>query len=325
MSGVKPEPLALEVALAHYVASLPEGKSAPLEEMARDFGCSVKDLTAALGSVMEVEDRDLTGISGIAVTGGRLTKYLEGGYGRDFRRPVRLSRIQARAALLALDVVAGAVDPGILASLRNKVRGAVGGEVTEVEVGRAFDEDVPVVAALERARRERRLLDIRYPSGKEIRMRTVEPLLMSSIEGHWYLNAYCRHVEAPRLFRLERILSARVLEERFEERSEVELKTMYEDIDPRGYAAERAVVRFSAEVARWMEGRPELDLIEEHDDGSADYALYYTDPGWAAGRVMQYLGEAVVIEPEGLRREIHRRATALLASYRAEAEGGTAP
>ncbi len=315
MSGVRPEPLALEVALAHYVASLPEGKSVPLEEMARNFGCSVKDLTAALGSVMEVEDRDLTGISGIAIENGRLTKYLEGGYGRDFRRPVRLSRLQARAALLALDVVAGAVDPGILASLRNKVRGAFGDEFAEVEVGRAFDEDVSVVAAIEGARREKRMLEIRYPSGKEIRTRTVEPLLMSSIEGHWYLNAYCRYAEAGRLFRLERILSARVLEKRFEEREGVELKTEYEDIDPRGYAARRAVVRFSPEVARWMEERPELDLIEEREDGSVDYVLYYTDEAWAARRVMQYLGEAVVVEPEDLRQEVHRQATALLEAY----------
>ncbi len=315
MSGVRPEPLALEVALAHYVASLPEGKSASLEEMARDFGCSVKDLTAALGAVMEVEDRDLTGISGIAIESGRLTKHLEGGYGRDFRRPVRLSRIQARAALLALNVVAGAMDPGILASLRNKVRGAVGGEVKEIEVGRAFDEDVAVVSAVERARTERRLLEIRYPSGGEIRARTVEPLLMSSIEGHWYLNAYCRYAEAGRLFRLERILSARVLEGCFEERDDVELKTQYEDIDPRSYAASRAVVRFSPEVARWMEERPELDLIEEHEDGSADYALYYTDEAWAAERVMRYLGEAVVLEPEDLRQEVHRQATAVLAAY----------
>ncbi|MDP9476103.1 MAG: WYL domain-containing protein, partial [Actinomycetota bacterium] len=287
MSGVKPEPLALEVALAHYVASLPEGKRVPLEEVSRDFGYPAKEIGAALEAVLEVEDRDLTTISGVAIEDGKLVKYSGGGYEGGFRRTVRLSPVQARAALLALDLVRKAADPGILGSLRNKVRGAVGGEVFEVEVGRSFDEDVPVVAAIDGARREKRLLAMRYPSGKEIRTRIVEPLLMSSIEGHWYLNAYCRDAQAPRLFRLERILSARMLEERFEERDGVELKTEYEDIDPRGYAARRAVVRFSPEVARWMEERPELDLLEQREDGSADYALYYTDEAWAARRVMQ--------------------------------------
>lgn len=49
MSTVRPEPLALEVALAHYVASLPEGKSVALEELAGELGCSVDDLRRALG------------------------------------------------------------------------------------------------------------------------------------------------------------------------------------------------------------------------------------------------------------------------------------
>ena len=319
MSGVNPEPLALEVALAHYTATLPEGKSVLLEDVAEDFGCSVYELEAALEAIIEVEDRDLTIISDIAIEGDRLVKHRRGGYEDGFKSPVRLSHVQARAALLALDVVSGASDPGLLDSLRNKVRGAVSGDVAPVEVGRRFDDDAPIVAAIDRARREKRLLEIRYPSGDEVRTRTVEPLLMSSIEGHWYLNAYCRLVQDGRLFRLERILSARVLEQHYDEREAPNLKTEYEDIDPRTYAAQRAVVRFSPEVARWMEGRPELDLIEEHEDGSADYALHYTDGGWAAGRVMQYLGEAVVLEPEALRQKVHHRATAMLAAYRYEA------
>lgn len=315
MTGVKPEPLTLEVALAHYTASLPEGKSVPLADVASDFGCSVDDVEAALVAVIEVEDRDLTIISDVAIEDGRLVKHRRGGYEEGFRRPVVLSPVQARAALLALDLVAGASDPGILDSLRNKVRGAVSKEVAPVEVGRRVEEDVPIVAAVDRARREKRLLEIRYPTGAQIRARAVEPMLMSSIEGHWYLNAYCRHARGGRLFRLERILSARMLEEHFEPRDAVELKTEYEDIDPRGYAAKHAVVRFSPEVARWMEERPELDLISEHEDGSADYTLYYTDQAWAAKRVMRYLGEAVVLEPDDLRQEVYRQAKTLLEAY----------
>ncbi len=315
MRGGNPEPLELEVALAHYAASLPEGKSVPLPDVAGDFGCSVDDLTAALGAIIEVEDRDLTIISDIAIEEGRLVKHRKGGYEDAFRRPVKLSRVQARAALLALDLVSGASDPGILGSLRNKVRGAVSGEVAPVEVGRRFDDDAHIVAAIDSARREGMLLEIHYPSGNEIRARNVEPLLMSSIEGHWYLNAYCRQATDYRLFHLERILSARVLQERFERREAPELRTEYEDIDPRTYAAKRAVVRFSPAVARWMEERPELDFVKEHEDGSADYVLHYTDESWAASRVMRYLGEAVVVEPEELRREVHRRANALLETY----------
>ncbi|MGH3088618.1 MAG: helix-turn-helix transcriptional regulator [Rubrobacteraceae bacterium] len=319
MSGVGSEPLALEVALAHYVASMPEGKSAPLSDLASDFGCSIKEVEAALESVREVEDRDLTTISGVSVEDGRLVKHLSGGYEEEFRRPVRLSPVQGRAALLALDVVSGAADPGILERLRDKVRSAVGDEVPKVEVGaRSGEGDPSIVEALERGRREKRLVEIRYPSSGELRTRSIEPALMSNIEGVWYLNAYCRYAEGGRLFRLDRILAATLLEERFEERLDLKIKTEFEDIDPRRYATRKAVIRFSPTVARWMEERPELDLIKEREDGSADYALYYTDASWAAKRVMQYLGEAVVIEPEELRREVHRRAADLLAKHRRE-------
>jgi proteasome accessory factor C len=94
------------------------------------------------------------------------------------------------------------------------------------------------------------------------------------------LNAYRRHVDTPRRFRLDRIVSARMTGEHFENRHRLEPKTGYEDIDARGYAAWRAVVRFSPAVPRWIEERPELDLREQREDGSADYTIYYTDPGW---------------------------------------------
>jgi proteasome accessory factor C len=314
VSTVKPEPLALEVALAHYVASLPEGKSVALEELAGELGCSVEVLRTALESVIEVEDRDLTTISGVIIEDGRLVKYLHGGYGRDFRKPVWLSPVQGRAALLALDLVSKAVDPGIAGELRDKVLAAVGRNISRVEADKGAG-DTEISEAIDRARREKRILEIRYPSGGEIRVRPVEPLLMSSIDGVWYLNTYCRSVDAPRLFRLDRILLARLTGEHFEERQGLDLKTDFEDINPRGYAARRAVVRFSPAVARWMEERPELDLIERREDGSTDYALYYTDPGWAARRVMRYLGEAVVLEPQELRQQIQRQASALLESY----------
>lgn len=316
MSGVSPEPLALEVALAHYVASMPEGKEVALEDLASEFGCPVSEARGALDAVLEVEDRDMVTLSGAYLDGDRLVKSLSGGYEKGFRRPVRLSPVQGRAALLALDLVSHAADPGILENLRAKVRRAVGDEVPEVASGGRSEPDPEVSETVERARRESLLLEIRYPSGEVVSTRRIEPALMSNIEGAWYLNAFCRYADGSRLFRLDRILSARVLDERFEPRPDLRIKTRFEDIDPRGYAAKRAVVRFSEAVARWMEERPELDLVAENEDGSADYVLHYTDEAWAAKRVMQYLGEAVVVEPEELRAEVRRRAQEMLAEYR---------
>lgn len=61
MTGVRPEPLTLEVALAHYTASLPEGKSVLLTDVASDFGCSVKDVEAALAAVARPRTPEICG------------------------------------------------------------------------------------------------------------------------------------------------------------------------------------------------------------------------------------------------------------------------
>ncbi|MDP9478091.1 MAG: hypothetical protein M3R38_20830 [Actinomycetota bacterium] len=124
MSGVSPEPLALEMALACYVAAMPEGGSVALKKLAARFGCSAKEVERALQVVLEVEDRDLVTISGAAIDedDGRLVKYLPGGYEKDLQRPVRLSPAQARAALLALDLVSGDVDSDTLRRLKSKMR-----------------------------------------------------------------------------------------------------------------------------------------------------------------------------------------------------------
>jgi proteasome accessory factor C len=313
MSGVSPEPLALELALARYVASMPEESSILLDELAAGFGCSVEDIGMALAPIVEVEDSYMTYLSWFTVEGGCLFKHMTGGYEEDIRRPVRLSPAQVRAMLLALDLASEGVDPGMLAALKNKMHLAAGREVSEVEVGTDFDDGIPIVAAIERACRERRVLEIRYPSEQSMKARSVEPLEISTIEGYPYLIAYCRFAELTRPFLLDRILSARITEERFTPRLD---EAKHKDVEPPTQPPKRAVIRFSPEAANLLEKRPELDLIKEHADGSADYALRYTDAEWAATRVMQHVGDAVVIQPEELREEVYRRAVYLLEEYR---------
>lgn len=75
------------------------------------------------------------------------------------------------------------------------------------------------------------------------------------------------------------------------------------------------MVRFSPPASRELEQGPELELLREREDGSTDHALYYTDAGWVASRVMRRLGEALV-KPEELRQEVYHRAVSLQQGYR---------
>lgn len=43
--------------------------------------------------------------------------------------------------------------------------------------------------------------------------RVVDPWLLRNEAGHWYLAAYCHRADAPRTFRLDRVLDAEVLDE----------------------------------------------------------------------------------------------------------------
>jgi predicted DNA-binding transcriptional regulator YafY len=93
---------------------------------------------------------------------------------------------------------------------------------------------------------------------------------------------------------------ARVLRGRFERR---------EDFEPdRLTGARVARVHFSPEVARWRiergTGRPLADgsVVEETAVGSTE---------WLLGEILSFRGEATVVEPPDLRRQIADRAREL--------------
>ena len=73
------------------------------------------------------------------------------------------------------------------------------------------------VAGLAEAVVGRRRVRLRYRSARSGETeRTVDPYSLLEREGCWYLFAYCRLREGPRLFRLDRVLGAETLEETFE-------------------------------------------------------------------------------------------------------------
>lgn len=314
-SGVKPARPELELALARYLAELQvEGPkteiSIPIDELAEELGCSKEQVKKSLQSVMEISDYHVVVIS-YELRDGEIVKIMKSPFDRDFGRRFRLSLLQSRAALLALDLISETVDPDLMDRLREKVRRAGGGEMQEISTDKREADD-PLVAHIQESIRNRRILRIRYPSGGRVKQRDVEPARMVNAHGSWYLSAYCRDADDTRLFRLDRILQTHVLDQAFAGRLDAEAPDSPDDADPRLFAQGRATIRFSPEVARWMEGKPTLELERRYEDGTEDHTLYYADLFWAAGRVMLYRGEAVVVEPEELREEVRRRSQARL-------------
>jgi proteasome accessory factor C len=114
-----------------------------------------------------------------------------------------------------------------------------------------------------------------------------------------------------RHFRLDRIKSATVTEERFEPRPDVDPAA---DVDgwPRTGevpASRRARVWISPERARWA--REERTVVDELEDGSVIVELGFAGVDWLVREVLKEAGDAVVLEPEDARAAVRAAAEAI--------------
>ncbi|MCW2950336.1 MAG: transcriptional regulator protein-like protein [Thermoleophilia bacterium] len=237
--------------------------------------------------------------------------------GEVFRRPARLSPLEAKALMLALDLVGplvAATASSDLASVRTKLTEAFGGYGNPTVPATApTDSETYVLERLTTAMRERRTLTIEYWSQArgDVSKRTVEPVLLQRLKQHWYAVAYCRTADALRSFRLDRIKSLEVDDEVFTDRG----------LDLAGYQADtptttgtledspRAVdLWFSADAAGYeIENRNAAQLA----DGSAIWHTATNGDSWLIEEILTYRGRAVVTAPADLRRRVAERAREL--------------
>jgi proteasome accessory factor C len=145
------------------------------------------------------------------------------------------------------------------------------------------------------------------PGDDAPRERLIDPYNLVYVRGSWYVLAHDESRSAVRVFRMDRILEAIMTEEPFE---------VPPDFDPASYIGargtpyrptepEQAVVRYSPRVARWLaesldrEADPDGGLVLSHD---------VADPRWVVRHVLQYAGEAELVEPRELRERVARAA-----------------
>ena len=230
-------------------------------------------------------------------------------FGDTFRRPPRLTPLEARAIRLALEfvgpmVAAGAHSP--LDRVRAKLEETFGAfDLTQTPAPQAGAEE-GLVEALTHAIDLHRLVEIEYlkPEEQEVVKRTVEPYSIERRLPHWYVHTWDVERDQPRSYRLDRMRKAKLLRKSF---------TPREGFDPSElHTATTALIWYSPAVARWeveKGARPLADgaAIAEKSVGSAD---------WLVGEVVAYRGEAVVLEPPELRARVASRARALAQELR---------
>jgi proteasome accessory factor C len=216
-----------------------------------------------------------------------------------FRRPARLSPLEADTLLLAIELVGGqlpAEHGHALKSAAAKLRSVRSGAPT-VAAGTLVGDD-PVLDAVNLAVKERRLLEIEYwtEGTGRITTRAVEPHLLVRGRGEWYYVAWCRSAAGRRVFRIATTKRARVLEQHFTPRPDLGLEFYRREGIPSSasYAPRRADVWYSPAVARWVSERQPVRWLT---DGAAIARQPYVEVGWLTRSLLRVAGEARPLAP----------------------------
>jgi proteasome accessory factor C len=189
--------------LLAVVGWLAQVGEAPIAEAARRFGMDEQELVAELelaaccGTPPYTPDT----LMEIEVSEHSVRAFLPAEYGRPRRlTPAEGFAVAASARLLL--AVPGSDDDSLRRALA-KLEAALG---SREALG--LDVDAPAhLAAVREAADAGRAVEIDYVSGSrdEQTTRVVEPVQVVTIDGHWYLDAYCHRAGDMRRFRVDRI------------------------------------------------------------------------------------------------------------------------
>jgi proteasome accessory factor C len=230
-------------------------------------------------------------------------------FGDTFRRPPRLTPLEARAIRLALEFVgpmiaAGAHSP--LDRVRAKLEETFGAfDLTQTPAPHVGEEE-GLVETLTKAIDQHHLVELEYlkPEEQEVVTRTVEPYAIERRLPHWYVHTWDTERDQPRSYRLDRMRKAKMLRKSF---------TPREGFDPSElHSATTARIWYSPDVARWEVEKGARPLV----DGAAVADKSVGSAEWLVGEVVSYRGEAIVLEPPDLRARVALRARELVSELR---------
>jgi predicted DNA-binding transcriptional regulator YafY len=298
----------LQALLAHVLSACGEG---------RDTELDADDLAARFSIPREELQDTLSLLNLVNFGGGCYTVYAEVDeeagtvrvdkelYGDVFRRPPKLTPLEARAIRLAIEYVGPTIAAEAhtpLDRVRRKLEETFGQfELAQTPAPLVRDAEEQLVRTLSEAAEKRVVVEIEYlKEGDETpTTRDVEPYSFERELPVWRVHTWDRTAEGPRTYRLDRMRSARLTKTAFAAR---------EGFDPH-YLTEPHLARLwhSPVVARWKVERGARLLT----DKAALSELPFKTEEWLLSEVLADAGETVVLEPPGVRAAVAARAKEL--------------
>jgi proteasome accessory factor C len=306
------------LALVPYLQARPDGVR--LADAAADFGVPEAQLR---------RDLDLLWVCGLpghgpgdlidlAFEGDRVRVTFTAG----MVRPLRLTTDEAVALTVALRTLLelpGLAEGEAVSRALAKVS-AVAGHAAEVAAPVAVSVDAreQALAVVREGLERSRALHLHYyvPSRDERTERTVDPMRLLLVDGHWYLEAWCRRAEGVRLFRLDRVDDVQVLDEPAAPPPQAHERDVDSGLYQPGEEAPLVRLRL-ARTARWVADYYPVEEVTPVTDppGGLSVAVRTSDLAWARRLVASLGGSALVDEPAELGEQVAAEARAALARY----------
>lgn len=285
-----------------------------VEDAAAEFGVSTRQLLDDLATLTFTgPDQGGGGLVDIDYEDGTISVLDTQG----IDRPLRLTTAEAAALMVGLQVldqVPGAHDHAAIARAQDALRVAAGQAAAAVAVHVRGRGDSAISQANSQAITDAlahgRALEIEYEGAARdtVTVRIIDPVRVLVAEGYSYVEAYCRRARATRLFRLDRIARARVLDE----------PSQPQQPEPAGEFFESTTETFLLDLpaqSRWVIERYPTTSVQERPDGSVVAELPLADPSWAVRLGLRLAGRGTVLGPPEVQAEVRRKAKAALDLY----------
>jgi proteasome accessory factor C len=294
MSGVLSGRQRLERALAIVPWIDSQGGTAAVEDVCKRFDLDVEQLQSCLETVSMVGVYPYT-------PDALLEVFVESGHVHVnlpdyFTRPLRLTPTQtfgliaAGRALLSLP---GTDAEGPLARAIAKVAAATGaGSAVAIDLDTA---PIEILQEIQSATSATRMIEIDYYSYARDAWSTrrVEPWRVQAIEGKWYLEGYCHSARDVRVFRLDRIRSLLVLDDRF---TAPTLEAPLEIFD--GVADLPSITLDLEPAATWVAKQYPMTSIEQLSGGRLRVTLAVSARPWLERLLLRLGDDAQIVRSD---------------------------
>lgn len=291
----------------------------PVEEIAEQFGVTADQVLSDIDTLWVTGTpgyfpHDLIDFDAASYEQGvvRLTE------SRGMTRPLRLGAREAVALLAALRALDSSLRPAldpeqaaVLSSALDKLTTAAGDAAAALDVRLGLDAAPEVATAVATALRNGRRLHLRYVDASDVTTeRDVDPLRLVTDDERSYLLAWCRLVDGERLFRVDRILAADVLD------APVADHTVAPDAGEFQPGPDGELVTLHLRSsARWVAESTPVEAVRNLEDGSFEVDLRVLRPAWLRHLVLQVADEVLDVRPARVATEVAAAARAALAAY----------